>query len=205
MDERPPPFYSRSRTRTRPARRRPEITFPDLTRTRRALSRRSVTVAALIAFLSLVSAALARSRGGEPLAIPADAPPGAVAVAVERVVDGDTLDVRSAETAIRVRLYGVNAPEVGQRCATDATRRLAALAGERVLLLPDARQRDTYGRELRYVFTAEGASIDEALVREGLAHAWREDGSRRDALVAAESAARTAKAGCLWASTPGSR
>ncbi|MSQ29937.1 MAG: hypothetical protein EXR68_05565 [Dehalococcoidia bacterium] len=49
-------------------------------------------------------------------------------------------------------------------------------AGE---LVPDARLQDSFKRELRYVYTATGESIDAAFIREGLALAWRKDGSQR--------------------------
>ena len=198
MQETPPPFHSRSRSRTRPARRRPEPDLaPDLQRIQRRLSSSSIGIAALIAILSLTSAGLLRARQSNDV-IPPTAPGEATPVEVSRIIDGDTLDVRAAETTIRLRLYGVNATERGQACYREATERLTTLAGNRVLLLPDARQTDQYGRELRYVFTADGQSIDAALVREGLAKAWRDDGSRKAALVALEDAARTSKTGCLW-------
>ncbi|MFA7248386.1 MAG: thermonuclease family protein [Dehalococcoidia bacterium] len=198
-----PRFYSRSGTRTRPGRRRtapPSI--PDLRRASRRLSRSFVTIAAFIAIVGAGSAALARGRSATDAPIAASAPAGAVPVDVARVIDGDTIDVQSAATALRVRLYGVNAPERGQPCADEATQRLEALAGTRVLLLPDARQTDPYGRELRYVFTSNGRSIDETLVREGLARAWRDDGSRRAALIDAEDQARASRTGCLWGGAP---
>jgi endonuclease YncB( thermonuclease family) len=119
-------------------------------------------------------------------------------VVVTNVVDGDTLDVRAAETTLRVRLSGADTLERGEVCYREATERLRALAGQQVLLVLDARTQDRYGRELRYVFTSDGRSIDAALVTEGLALAWREDGSRRAALIAAEEAARASKTGCLW-------
>lgn len=81
---------------------------------RRRLSRTSVTLAALIAIVSLGGAALARSRGGGPDVLPAAAPAGVVAVSVDRIIDGDTLEVRAAETVLRVRLYGANTPERGK-------------------------------------------------------------------------------------------
>jgi micrococcal nuclease len=201
MQETPPPFYSRRRSRTRPAHRRIEIDpGPDLGRFRRRLSRTSVILAAFIAIVGLGTATIRQAQNTTPEPpLPAGAPAAAVPVAVVKIVDGDTLDVRSAETTIRVRLYGVNTPERGQPCAVEATQRLTALAADRVLLVPDARPTDQYGRELRYVFTADGRSIDYALVAEGLAKAWREDGSRKAALIAAEDAARTSKTGCLWA------
>lgn len=57
---------------------------------------------------------------------------------------------------------------------------------------------DRYGRLLRYVYTESGQSIDEALIREGLAVAWTRDGQHRDYLVDLERGARAADAGCLW-------
>jgi micrococcal nuclease len=124
---------------------------------------------------------------------------GAVEVNVERIIDGDTLDVRlfGGET-LRVRLYGVDTPERGEDCYDEATNRLAALAGTEVLLVSDERLEDRNGRALRYLFTTEGDSIDAALVGGGYARAWEDDGSFRDQLVALEADAREADRGCLW-------
>ena len=83
-------------------------------------------------------------------------------------------------------------------CFTEATERNEELVGESVLLLEDARERDRSGRLLRYVFTADGESVDAWLIVEGVAHAWREDGAYRDRLVALEEQADAADAGCLW-------
>lgn len=117
---------------------------------------------------------------------------------VARVIDGDTIEVRLGGTVERVRYYGVDTPERGDRCYEEARDRNAALAGERVLLLPDARERDPFDRLLRYAFDEEGRSIDAQLIAEGLALAWREDGAYRDALVALEEEARGTSTGCLW-------
>jgi len=168
-------------------------------RFRRRLSRTSFLLAAFIMLVSVGTAIVRDSGQDGDDGLPAGAPTEAITVAVERIIDGDTLDVRSAETALRVRLYGADTPERGEACFTEATERLTALAGERVFLVPDARPQDRFGRELRYVFTEDGRSIDHALVSEGLAKAWREDGSRRTAIIAAEEAARAANVGCLWA------
>jgi endonuclease YncB( thermonuclease family) len=40
--------------------------------------------------------------------------------------------------------------------------------------------------------------VDETLIREGLAVAWRGDGAMRDELIALEAEARAARRGCLW-------
>jgi endonuclease YncB( thermonuclease family) len=89
-------------------------------------------------------------------------------------------------------------PEEGQRCYEEARARLASLAARELRLVSDARQRDEFGRELRYVFTPVGRSLDAALVDEGLATAWREDGGLRALLIGIEDAARAASRGCLW-------
>lgn len=115
------------------------------------------------------------------------------------VIDGDTIDVRIDDRSERVRYYGIDAPERGDPCFEEATGRNEALAGDTVLLLSDARERDTYDRLLRYVFDEQSQSIDARLIAEGLAVAWREDGTYRDELVALEEEAHLAGAGCLWA------
>jgi endonuclease YncB( thermonuclease family) len=117
---------------------------------------------------------------------------------VLRIVDGDTLHVEFDGRDESVRLYGIDAPEAGTRCADDATERLGELAGGAVRMRRDARDRDRYKRLLRYVYTPAGESIDATLVREGLARAWRGDGQLEQELSFLEADARGAGRGCLW-------
>lgn len=117
---------------------------------------------------------------------------------VVRIIDGDTIDVRISGRDERVRYYGVDTTERGQACFSEATRRNQELAGQSVLLLPDARERDRYGRLLRYAFDGQSRSIEGQLIAEGLGHAWQQDGSYRDQLVALEGQAHAAGVGCLW-------
>jgi endonuclease YncB( thermonuclease family) len=144
------------------------------------------------------------SAAGAPLALYADGwraadPQMLPLVAVEHVIDGDTLDVRAAQTVLRVRAYGIDTPERGEPCYTEATDRLRALAGSQLRLLAEPpRLADRSGRELRYLVAADGRLIDATLIREGLARAWTEDGSLRELLLAEERAARAARRGCLW-------
>jgi len=113
---------------------------------------------------------------------------------VSRVIDGDTL-VSGTE---RIRLYGIDAPEVGQRCASGATQRLRELAGNEVRVETGPRLRDAFGRQLAYIYTAQGESIDALLIIEGYAVAWERDGQHRDFLVELEREARLDGGGCLW-------
>ena len=113
---------------------------------------------------------------------------------VTRVIDGDTF-VSGSE---RVRLFGVDTPEVGDHCASEATERLRKLAGGTVRVEGGPRTHDTFGRLLYYMFTKAGESIDEMLLREGLGKAWTRDGQHIDLLVAAEQEAKGNGDGCLW-------
>jgi micrococcal nuclease len=130
-------------------------------------------------------------------------PPGVrlddlVEAEVTDVIDGDTIDVRIEGRFERVRYFGVDTPERGDRCYREALDRNEQLLGESVLLLADSRDRDSFGRSLRYVFLADGTSVDATLVAEGFGWAWREDGRYRDDLVGFESQAEAADRGCLW-------
>ena len=115
-------------------------------------------------------------------------------MSVSRVIDGDTF----VGPGGHVRLFGVDAPEQGERCSAEATHRLEELAGKSVRVERGPRLTDSHGRLLYYVYTAAGGSIDEMLVREGLARAWRRDGQHRDVLVDLEGKAQRDGRGCLW-------
>ena len=113
---------------------------------------------------------------------------------VLRIIDGDTLDTPAG----RIRLFGINAPERGKHCYNQATDSLRRLAGDTIRVEQGPRAQDRGGRLLYYVYTEGGNSIDETLLREGLAVAWTRDGQHRDLLVGLEEAARQAGNGCLW-------
>ncbi len=118
---------------------------------------------------------------------------------VTRIVDGDTIHVEIDGHEEVIRFYGINSTERGKACFEEAKQRTEQLVGTEVRLLPDARERDRYNRLLRYVFEPGGSSVDAAMVAEGLAYAWRQDGARRSPIIALEDAARIGHTGCLWA------
>lgn len=113
---------------------------------------------------------------------------------VSRIIDGDTF----VSGFRRVRLFGVDTPEIGERCAGAATQRLRDLAGDVVRVERGPRPIDPFGRQLYYVYTKDGESIDERLIREGLGYAWTRDGQHRDNLMNLERKARSRHTGCLW-------
>ena len=120
--------------------------------------------------------------------------PDCETIPVTRVIDGDTFV--SGNT--RVRLYGMDTPEIGEPCADEATERLKDLAGSTVRVELGPRGVDQYGRTLAYLYTKSGMSIDEALVKEGLAVAWTRDGQHRAHLMDLGREAKDKGVGCLW-------
>ena len=166
---------SRDRRR-RPTTMTPEEFLHRLRRRRRA----SVTLAVMV-FAALVVAdrvgwlpprggELARYDGGR--------------FRVLRVIDGDTLDIDAADgeyAATRVRLWGIDAPErawpeqgrQAQPLADEAAVFARGLcAGRTVILRLESHQfRDRYGRLLAYVELADGTSLNERMLIEGLATA----------------------------------
>ena len=94
-------------------------------------------------------------------------------VLVRFVIDGDTIDVA---TVGRVRLLGIDAPEIGRGFDTpapfgrEARARLSALLLRRwVRLEQESPATDAYNRHLAYVITEDGQFVNAVLVREGLA------------------------------------
>ncbi|MFD1836571.1 thermonuclease family protein [Brachybacterium rhamnosum] len=131
------------------------------------------------------------------------------------MVDGDTIDFAGPDgDTVRVRLLGINTPEVehegeaAQCGGEEAAGRLAELLpeGTAVQLVTDSRAdaEDRYGRLLRYVETDSG-DAGATLVSEGYAYAWAPssapDPDRLADYETATAAARAAGAGA-WSDCP---
>lgn len=129
-------------------------------------------------------------------------------VKVSRVVDGDTLQLQDAT---RVRLIGLDTPEIGrdgkpsQPWAQAAKRRLQSLvdSGEHIYLLPGEQARDRYGRLLAHAFDAQGDNIEARLLQEGLGFAviMPPNAALADCHMRAEQRARSERTG-LWSGSP---
>ena len=118
---------------------------------------------------------------------------------VTRVIDGSTLDAQVNGIRVAVGYLGVDTPPANQPCGQAALARNRELVGQRVLLMTDPNYEfDAAGRRLYYAFTADGVSIDEILVREGLGHAVRTEAVEGSVLQEAEADAQAAGRGCLW-------
>jgi micrococcal nuclease len=165
-----------------------------------------LTIVSLVAgFPYLVAGEDARRPPQDPTLVSLTLPPGTTLEGLEKarvieVIDGDTIDVSLAGRQWRVRYFGVDTPERGDRCYREATDRNESLLGKEVLLLQDQRKEDRYERLLRYVFLPDGTSVDATLVAEGFGRAWTEDGRYRDEIVRLEAEAKATGRGCLWTS-----
>ena len=131
-----------------------------------------------------------------------------------RVVDGDTIVVRKDGKQIKVRLIGLDTPEVvdprkpvqcfGQEASDEAHK---ILDGQSVRLETDPSQdlHDKYGRLLAYVYvpantTPDGILVNKYMIEQGFGHEYTYNlpYKYQREFKAAESAARSAGRG-LWA------
>jgi micrococcal nuclease len=127
-------------------------------------------------------------------------------VLVRFVIDGDTIDVA---TIGRVRLLGIDAPEVGRGYDTaapfgrEARDRLMQLVLHRwVRLEREGATLDVYHRHLAYVLTEDGLCVNAVLVRDGLARiSARLPLTRLPELQRAEAEAQAFRRG-MWGIAP---
>ncbi len=101
-------------------------------------------------------------------------PSGLASVAVQRVVDGDTVRLSDGRS---VRMIGLNTPELGKQGRSDepfavaARKRLEALVAAsdgRVGVLPGKESKDHYGRTLAHLYGADGVNLEAQMLAEGL-------------------------------------
>ena len=115
-----------------------------------------------------------------------------------RVVDGDTIEIRDQ----KIRLWGIDAPELAQRCAEDGAVYPCGLDASHALAKRIGRKRvtcvrrdtDRYGRMVARC-TVEDVDISQWMVTQGHAIAFRKYSLD---YIADEDRARATKAG-LWA------
>ncbi|MEM7377890.1 MAG: thermonuclease family protein [Pseudomonadota bacterium] len=148
---------------------------------------------------ALLAAALCACTPAEPTRAPRSVSPD-TPCQVEQVYDGDSLRVRCDGHVETVRVYCIDAPEIGQPPWGERAHRRAqrALGGGTVTLNPV--ERDSYGRLVATVM-ADGNDLGETLVRDGLAVVYTRYCPRTAPIHTAEAAARGDKLG-VWR-TPG--
>ena len=113
------------------------------------------------------------------------------------ISDGDTLNVLRAGKAVKVRLHGVDTPEKAQAFGTRAHQFTSALAfGTEVTVV--VRDTDRYGRLVGEVLLPDGRSLNQELVKAGMAWWYKHYAPNDTTLAQLEADARAAQRG-LWA------
>lgn len=116
---------------------------------------------------------------------------------VTRIIDGDTFEI---ETGEKVRLIGINAPEISDIFGQEAKQYLTHLIGKKTVDLQTdniANDRDRYQRLLRYVIL-DGVDINQKMVSDGFAFAYlKYNFSKSRAYEQAQIQARDANKG-IW-------
>lgn len=114
---------------------------------------------------------------------------------VLEVYDGDTMTVLAGHNKFRVRLFGIDAPEVLQEYGTESRDLLRQLVlGQTVTI--EILDVDKYGRGVA-VIRKNLLDINTEMVRSGAAWHYRQYAAGETGLAEAQEEARNAKAG-LW-------
>ena len=116
---------------------------------------------------------------------------------VVAVADGDTVSVlRDGTTTVKIRLDGIDCPEKKQAFGTRAKQFTSDLAfGKTVKVIE--KEKDRYGRTVGDIILEDGRSLNQELVRAGMAWWYRHYAPKDTELEALEAEARAGKLG-LW-------
>jgi micrococcal nuclease len=127
---------------------------------------------------------------------------------IRRVIDGDTIIVMQDGEEVRVRLIGIDCPEIGRERVDplgpgwQATLFVVSVLEDnaQVRLEQDRERLDRFGRTLAYVYLPDGRMLNEILMQEGWATTMRIPPNTRHAATFAnhEREARSRGLG-MWA------
>lgn len=110
---------------------------------------------------------------------------------IYQVVDGDTFILENNKQA--VRLFGIDAPELGNCYGPESLSRLSELLKKNKVQLKEPVV-DKFGRIVALVYV-DGKLVNETMIREGYAAYRSEPGSGKEAMKAAHELAKTNKIG----------
>lgn len=124
-----------------------------------------------------------------------------VSADIVKVSDGDSIIVRIGSKKEKIRLIGIDAPEIRQRpWGQMAKKHLSALIGRSTVKIEtDVVKRDRYGRLLAYVWTADGRFVNLEMLRDGYAviYTFPPNVSHVNELRTAQTEAKNKKIG-IW-------
>ena len=97
---------------------------------------------------------------------------GALTGVVVGVHDGDTLRMQNGTSTVKVRLFGIDAPELGQPFSRASRDKLSSLTfGKTIHLVSHGK--DAYGRQLADILLEDGTNVNQEMVRAGMAYYFR--------------------------------
>jgi endonuclease YncB( thermonuclease family) len=112
------------------------------------------------------------------------------------VTDGDTIKVMRNGSEVKVRLYGIDAPEQSQAYGTKAKSYLSnKIFGKQVRI--DIKDIDRYGRTVGVVISSSGENINNSLVKDGYAWWYKQYAPKDLTLRKSQYDSQKAKKG-LW-------
>ncbi len=118
---------------------------------------------------------------------------------VKFLSDGDSFVIFKAQETLKVRIYGIDAPEIHQKSGKESRDNLKKIIGRsQVFLIPKAR--DKFGRMVAQVLV-DGQDIGQKQIQDGYAWAYRPEWNDLD-YETAENEARTQQKGLWSASNP---
>ena len=169
----------------------------ELSRTRRRRNRSFWVIGGLMLAIVVVSYIL-----HEPKAPSSAFPKGAeLSCTIQSIYDGDTVTARCPSGQVKVRVFGIDAPEMKQEPWGDRSREvMRGLVPRRDPITLRVMDQDRYGRIVAKILVGDRDAGLE-LVRQGHAVVYRQYNNQPDYLQA-EAEARRAKRG-IWAK-PGS-
>ena len=117
-------------------------------------------------------------------------------VKVVSISDGDTFTaINTDNLQLKIRLYGIDAPEKKQAYGNKSKEFLSSLILGRSISI-DVQSKDGYGRYLAYAYSPEGKDVSLLMIHEGMAwHFSKYDNN--EVYEAAQAVAQKAKRG-LW-------
>lgn len=120
---------------------------------------------------------------------------GGLAAQDHHVVDGDTIVVYQDDAEIRVRLWGVDAPESDQPHGSEATEYLTQLLSDGFTIVP--MDTDRYGRLVAVLYLPNQTQAQTQLISAGYAWWWERYAPRAMHYNDAQTYAQSAQRG-LW-------
>lgn len=115
-------------------------------------------------------------------------------ISIAKVTDGDTVVPSEGN---RIRLWGIDAPEMNQPYGKEATIALTGLIHEKKLFV-EIIDTDRYGRQVARIYTGDGMNINRSLVCLGAAWWYEKYAPKAQDFRNCELEARRRKIG-LWA------